>query len=308
MEQALHQVPQQVVNGLVLGAMYALIALGYTMVYGILEMINFAHGDVYMAGAFMGWGVTLVLVHGGLPVVAAGVVILAMFLVATLGSGALGVTIERFAYRPLRGGHRLAPLISALGVSIFLENIVAAQVGARAQLVPTAHVLPDWYVDVGGARVTFIDGLVVVVALALMLALDRFVRGTRYGTAMRATAQDREAAGFMGIRVNQVIAVTFLLGSALAGIAGVLAGLLYTQVDFFMGYLAGLKAFTAAVLGGIGNIRGAVLGGLLLGMVEALSTPFINGAYVNVVSFLVLILVLLLRPSGLLGEQLPDKV
>ena len=308
MDLALHQIPQQVVNGLVLGSMYALIALGYTMVYGILEMINFAHGDVYMAGAFLGWGVTLLLVRGGFPVVAAGLVILAMFLVAMLGAGLLGVTIERLAYRPLRGGHRLAPLISALGVSIFLENIVSAQFGARAQLVPTAHVLPGWQVSLGSATVSFVDGLVVVVALGLMVALDRFVRRTRYGTAMRATAQDREAAGFMGIRVNQVIAVTFLLGSALAGIAGILAGLLYTEVDFFMGYLAGLKAFTAAVLGGIGNIRGAVLGGLLLGMVEAVSTPFVNGAYVNVVSFLVLILVLLIRPSGLLGEQLPDKV
>jgi branched-chain amino acid transport system permease protein len=308
MEQALHQVPQQLVNGLVLGSMYALIALGYTMVYGILEMINFAHGDVYMAGAFMGWGVTLALVHGGLPVVGAGLVILAMFAVAMLGSSALGVAIERFAYRPLRGGHRLAPLISALGVSIFLENVVSAQVGARAQLVPTAHLLPAWFVDVGGARLTFIDAVVFVVALGLMVALDRFVGRTRYGTAMRATAQDREAAGFMGIRVDQVIMITFLVGSALAGVAGVLAGLLYTQVDFFMGYLAGLKAFTAAVLGGIGNIRGAVLGGLLLGLVEALSTPFINGAYVNVVSFAVLILVLLVRPSGLLGERLPDKV
>ncbi|HKF77969.1 MAG TPA: branched-chain amino acid ABC transporter permease [Candidatus Dormibacteraeota bacterium] len=308
MDLALHQIPQQVVNGLVLGSMYALIALGYTMVYGILEMINFAHGDVYMAGAFLGWGVTLLLVRGGFPVVAAGLVILAMFLVAMLGAGLLGVTIERLAYRPLRGGHRLAPLISALGVSIFLENIVSAQFGARAQLVPTAHVLPGWQVSLGSATVSFVDGLVVVVALGLMVALDRFVRRTRYGTAMRATAQDREAAGFMGIRVNQVIAVTFLLGSALAGIAGILAGLLYTEVDFFMGYLAGLKAFTAAVLGRIGNIRGAVLGGLLLGMVEAVSTPFVNGAYVNVVSFLVLILVLLIRPSGLLGEQLPDKV
>jgi branched-chain amino acid transport system permease protein len=305
---ALQQIPQQVVNGLVLGSMYALIALGYTMVYGILEMINFAHGDVYMAGAFMAWGVTLVLVQGGLPVLAAGLVILAMFVVATLGAGGLGVVIERLAYRPLRGGHRLAPLISALGVSIFLENIVAVRVGARAQLVPTAHLLPAWHLDVGSARVSFIDALVFVVALGLMVALDRFVRATRYGTAMRATAQDREAAGFMGIRVNQVIAVTFLLGSMLAGVAGVLAGLLYTQVDFFMGYLAGLKAFTAAVLGGIGNIRGAVLGGLLLGMVEALATPFVNGAYVNIVSFAVLILVLLLRPSGLLGEELPDKV
>jgi branched-chain amino acid transport system permease protein len=308
MDLALQQLPQQVVNGLVLGSMYALIALGYTMVYGILEMINFAHGDVYMAGAFMGWGATLVLVRGGFPVVAAGLVILAMFLVATLGAGGLGVAIERLAYRPLRGGHRLAPLISALGVSIFLENIVSVRIGARAQLVPTVHVLPGWFVDLGSARVTFIDALVFVVAMGLMIGLDRFVRGTRYGTAMRATAQDREAAGFMGIRVNQVIAVTFLLGSALAGVAGVLAGLLYTQVDFFMGYLAGLKAFTAAVLGGIGNIRGAVLGGLLLGMVEALATPFINGAYVNVVSFLVLIAVLLARPSGLLGEHLPDKV
>jgi len=308
MDLALHQIPQRVVNGVVLGSMYALIALGYTMVYGILEMINFAHGDVYMAGAFLGWGVTLLLVHGGFPVVAAGLVILAMFLVAMVGAGLLGVTIERLAYRPLRGGHRLAPLISALGVSIFLENIVSAQFGARAQLVPTAHVLPGWHVSLGSATVSFVDGLVVVVALGLMVALDRFVRRTRYGTAMRATAQDREAAGFMGIRVNQVIAVTFLLGSALAGIAGILAGLLYTEVDFFMGYLAGLKAFTAAVLGGIGNIRGAVLGGLLLGMVEAVSTPFVNGAYVNVVSFLVLILVLLIRPSGLLGEQLPDRV
>src|SRR5258708_24436923 len=197
MDLALHQIPQQVVNGLVLGSMYALIALGYTMVYGILEMINFAHGDVYMAGAFMGWGATLVLVRGGFPIVAAGVVIIVMFLIATAGAGVLGVAIERFAYRPLRGGHRLAPLISALGVSIFLENIVAVQIGARAQLVPTAHVLPDWFVDAGGARVTFIDGLVFAVALALMYALDRFVRGTRYGTAMRATAQDREAAGFM---------------------------------------------------------------------------------------------------------------
>jgi branched-chain amino acid transport system permease protein len=230
-----------------------------------------------------------------------------MFLVAMAGAGLLGVTIERLAYRPLRGGHRLAPLISALGVSIFLENIVSAQLGARAQLVPTVHVLPALHVDLGSARVTFIDAMVIAVALLVMAALDRFVRRTRYGTAMRATAQDREAAGFMGIRVNNVIATTFLIGSALAGIAGILAALLYTEVDFFMGYLAGLKAFTAAVLGGIGNVRGAVLGGLLLGMVEALATPFINGAYVNVVSFVVLILVLLVRPSGLLGEQLPDR-
>src|SRR5260370_10915003 len=149
---ALHQIPQALVNGLVLGSMYALIALGDTMVYGILEMINFAHGDVYMAGAFVAWGVTLVLVRGGFPVVAAGVVILAMFLVATLGAGGLGVAIERLAYRPLRGGHRLAPLISALGVAIFLENIVAVQAGARAQLVPTVHVLPAWYVALGSSR------------------------------------------------------------------------------------------------------------------------------------------------------------
>ncbi len=309
MDLILPQLPQQLVNGLVLGSMYSLIALGYTMVYGILEMINFAHGDVYMAGAFMGWGVTLVLVNpSGLPLIAPGLVILAMFVVATGGAGLLGITIERLAYRPLRTAHRLAPLISALGVSIFLENIVATQLGARGHLVPTVNVLPTWRVNVGSATISFIDGLIFVLAIGLMLALDFFVRRTRYGTAMRATAQDREAAGFMGIEVNRVIMVTFLLGSALAGVAGVLSGLLYTQVDFFMGYLAGLKAFTAAVMGGIGNIRGAVVGGMLLGLIEALSAPFIHADYVNVLSFGVLILVLLIKPSGLLGEQLPDKV
>jgi branched-chain amino acid transport system permease protein len=297
---------QQLVNGLTVGSVYALIALGYTMVYGVLEMINFAHGDVFMVGSFVGLLVLSLLA----PDAAAGgglaVVLGAVLLAAMAGCGALGVSIERAAYRPLRGTSRLAPLISALGVSLFLQNAVMLVVGARPKAFP--QVIPKELYHVGGAVFTNVQVIILVVALCLMAALDQFVRRTRWGKAMRAVAQDAEAAGFMGVEVNVAVTLTFLTGSVLAAGAGVLVGLYYGIVDFFMGYLAGLKAFTAAVLGGIGNLRGAMLGGLLLGLVESFGAGFVGGHWRDVIAFAVLIGVLVFRPSGLLGEQLPEKV
>jgi branched-chain amino acid transport system permease protein len=296
---------QQLINGLTVGALYALIALGYTMVYGVLEMINFAHGDVFMVGSFLG----LVILAGlGAPTAASGlaVVLAAACLGAMVGCGALGVTIERVAYRPVRGASRLGPLISALGVSLFIQNAVMLLVGARPK--PFPQIIPKQLYHAGGAVYTNVQLLLLVTGLLLMLGLDQFVRHTRWGKAMRAVAQDAEAAGFMGVEVNRVIALTFLIGSVLAAGAGVMVGLYYGIVDFFMGYVAGLKAFTAAVLGGIGNLRGAMLGGLLLGIVESFGAGFVGAHWRDVIAFAVLIAVLVLRPVGLLGQQLPQKV
>jgi branched-chain amino acid transport system permease protein len=300
---------QQVVNGLSLGAIYALIALGYTMVYGVVELINFAHGDVYTLGSFFSLAILAALgvsgeVHG--PALL-GIVVVTIF-AAMLLCGIVGVLIERLAYRRLRNAPRLAPLITAIGMSFILENVM--QLWRGPSPVPFPQVIPNPGVALGGVTVTTKEGLAIVLALGLMVALQLFIANSKLGKAMRATAQDREAAQLMGINVNTTIAATFLIGSALAGAAGFVSGVYYGTTWFFNGFQAGLKAFTAAVLGGIGNIAGAMLGGFSIGLIEAIATQYIpaGAQWSNVVVFSVLVLVLIFRPSGLLGEALPDKV
>ena len=302
--------PQQLVFGLALGTVYGLIALGYTMVYGVLLMINFAHGEVFMIGAYIGWAVLAFLLNhavGGLHPIW---VLPVLLLPAMVMCGVLGMTIERFAYRPLylRGGSRLAPLISAFGASIFLQNAVMLTQGARMKVYMTNTLFPrTWRFDVFGMNISVLVLVMVAVSLSLTWALILLVQKTTLGRSIRAVSEDREMASVMGVNVGQVIGLTFFLGSALGGAAGVLVGLYYTQIDFVMGYSAGLKAFTAAVLGGIGNIKGAMVGGLLLGLIESIAVTFINPAFKDVVAFAVLILVLMFRPEGIFGEALSDR-
>ncbi len=300
---------QQVVNGLSLGGIYALIALGYTMVYGIIELINFAHGDVYTLGTFFSLAILTGLgvsgeVHG---IALVGVVLLTL-VASMLLCGIVGVLIERLAYRRLRNAPRLAPLITAIGVSFILENLM--QLWRGPSPIPFPQVVPNPSFALGGVDVSAKQVFVVLLAIAMMVALQLFIYNTKIGKAMRATAQDRDAAQLMGININTTIAVTFLIGSALAGAAGFVSGMYYGTTWFFNGFEAGLKAFTAAVLGGIGNVAGAMLGGFTIGLIEAMATQYIpQGAqWSNVVVFSVLVLVLVFRPSGLLGESLPDKV
>ena len=299
--------PQQLVFGIALGTVYGLLALGYTMVYGVLFMINFAHGEIFMIGAYIGWGLLTILLDAQLGGLHPLWVLPVLLLPAMLFSGGLGVALERFAYRPLyaRGATRLGPLISAVGASIFLQNAVMLTQGARMKVYMTNFLFPPtWRFNLFGASISALLVVMVGVATAMMWGLNTLVQRTRLGRAIRAVAEDREMAAAMGVDVGKVISATFFLGSALAGAAGVLIGLYYTQIDFVMGYSAGLKAFTAAVLGGIGNIRGAMLGGLLLGVIESLAVSFINPAFKDVVVFAVLILTLVFRPEGLLGERL----
>jgi branched-chain amino acid transport system permease protein len=301
--------PQQLVNGLTLGAVYALIALGYSMVYGVLRLLNFAHGDVYMVGAFIGYGVMFALIPEEGPLILPAVIITLMLLVAMLGCGALGVIIEQFAYRPLRNAPRIAPLISALGVSFFIQNAVQLTLTADFRSYPTGQLIPPALgFDIGSARLSATRALVIVSAIVLMIVLQYLVRYTRLGKAMRAVSIDREAAAMMGVNVDRVIVFTFFVGSALAGAAGVLTGLVFTRIWHFMGFTAGLKGFTAAVLGGIGNIPGAMLGGFILGLAETFAVGFVSATYKDVVAFVVLIVVLLIRPQGLLGARIAQKV
>jgi branched-chain amino acid transport system permease protein len=298
---------QQLVNGLSLGGIYALIALGYTMVYGIIELINFAHGDVYTLGSFFSLAILTALgieseLHGA-PLVAAVVGVIAA---SMLLCGVVGVLIERLAYRRLRNAPRLAPLITAIGVSFILENIMQLWQGPSP--VPFPDFVPDPTFTVGGVTIEVKQIMVVALAVLMMVALQLFVYRTKLGKAMRATAQDRDAAQLMGINVNTTIALTFLIGSALAGAAGFVSGVYYGTTWFFNGFSAGLKAFTAAVLGGIGNLAGAMLGGFLIGVVEAFGAQYVSDQWTNVIVFSVLVLVLIFRPSGLLGESLPTKV
>ena len=302
---------QLTVNGIILGSIYALIALGYSLVYGILKLLNFAHGDVYMIGSFIGFGV-LTLLGGPLsPAIPVALLVLCMFVVAMLGSGVLGLAIERFAYRPLRDAPRIAPLISALGVAFFLENSVLLLFGADYRNYDGYDLISYNGIHLGGAAGVFVSYLGVLVisgALLLMVALVALVRWTRFGKAMRAVSFDREAAAMMGIDSDRVIATTFLVGSALGGAAGVMFGLVYSQIYYLVGFLAGLKGFTAAVVGGIGSIPGAMLGGLLVGLVESWAKGYLNGNVADLVVFGILIGVMLLRPSGLLGTPALQKV
>ncbi len=305
MADILRILPQQLVFGLALGTVYGLIALGYTMVYGILFMINFAHGEIFMIGAYVGWGVLAALLSHKVGGLNPAWVLPLMLLPAMLGTGVLGVLLERLAYRPLyaRGATRLGPLISAVGASIFLQNAVMLTQGARMKVYMTSLLFPRaWRIEVAGVSISALVLVMTSLALLMMGGLHLLVQRTTLGRSIRAVAEDREIAAIMGVNIRRVIAVTFFLGSALGGAGGVLVGLYYTQIDFFMGYSAGLKAFTAAVLGGIGNIRGAMLGGVVLGLIESLAVTFINPAYKDVVAFAVLILTLVFKPTGLLGE------
>jgi len=302
---------QLTVNGIILGSIYALIALGYSLVYGILKLLNFAHGDVYMIGSFIGFGV-LTLLGGPLsPAIPVALLVLCMFVAAMLGSGVLGLAIERFAYRPLRDAPRIAPLISALGVAFFLENSVLLLFGADYRNYDGYDLISFNGIHLGGDAGVFVSYLGVLVisgALLLMVALIALVRWSRFGKAMRAVSFDREAAAMMGIDPDRVIAITFLVGSALGGAAGVMFGLVYSQIYYLIGFLAGLKGFTAAVVGGIGSIPGAMLGGLLVGLVESWAKGYLNGNVADLVVFGILIGVMLLRPSGLLGTPALQKV
>lgn len=307
MEAALAQLPQQLVNGLTLGAVYALIAIGYSMVYGVLKMLNFAHGDVYMIGAFIGYGVMITFLEN--TSANAVMILILMLLAAMVGCGILGVGIERVAYRRLRNAPRLAALISALGVSFFIQNATQLTLTARQRSYRTEQLIPpDMALNLAGARISLARGLVVITTGVLMVLLHRLVKHSKLGKAMRAVATDPEAASMMGVDVTRVIVATFFIGSVLAGAAGVMTGIVFIRVWHFMGFMAGLKGFIAAVVGGIGNIPGAVLGGLLLGLAETMTVAYISPIFNDTVAFLMLIAVLLLRPRGLLGARLPAKV
>ena len=303
--------PQQFVNALTIGAIYALVALGYTMVYGIIELINFAHGDVFMVGAFASMFV-LTSILGQDPSGSATSVPQAVFLIVTTfllvmpAMGVLGVAIERFAYRPLRNAPRLAPLITAIGVSFILQNIIQILFGPSP--INTPQVIPPTAkVEIGNTSVGVINIFVITVSIVLMIALQLFVNRTRLGRAMRSTAQDRDAAQLMGVDINRTIALTFFIGSALAGAAGVVQGLYFGNIQFTLGFQAGLKAFTAAVLGGIGNITGAALGGFVIGFVEVTAAATGLFAWGQALVFAVLIVTLVFRPAGLLGQQLGER-
>ena len=302
----MQQFLQQIADGIVLGALYGLIALGYTMVYGIIQLINFAHGEIFMVGAFGGYTLYTYVLPGGTPTYVALVLVL---LVSMLTSALLAVIVERLAYRPLRNAPRLAPLITAIGVSIGLQESIRVFYPSGSQGKPFPALFPRGTVDLGGVSLSYARIFVVVLAMVLMVALQTFIFRSRTGRAMRATSQDPDTARLMGIDIDRIIVTTFVLGGLLAGAAGVLQGLIASPIDFQIGFIAGLKAFTAAVLGGIGNITGAVLGGFVLGIVEALATQYVprGSALKDVFAFVVLILVLLFRPTGLLGESVRSR-
>jgi branched-chain amino acid transport system permease protein len=300
---------QELVNGVTTGALYALIALGFSMVYGVLKLLNFAHGDLYMVGAYIGFFV--IQWFGGAQhlTIAVPLLLVIMFVLAAALVGGLGVAIERFAYRPLRDAPRIAPLITAIGVSFFLESSALLLFGAQYRVYNTADFISlSSGIQIGSVTIDSVQILVLVLGVVLMAGLQLLVNRTRLGRQMRAVAADREAAEMLGINVNFVITATFFLGSALAGVAGIMGGLLFNQVTSTIGFIAGLKAFTAAVVGGIGSIPGAMLGGLVIGVAESFVTGYISSTYSNLIVFGILIVVMLIRPSGLLGRAQLQKV
>jgi branched-chain amino acid transport system permease protein len=301
---------QQIINGLVLGSMYALVALGYTMVYGIINLINFAHGEVLMVGALTSWTIISVLSDAGLP---GWLLLLLSALVAMLVCAALNFTIEKVAYRPLRTAPRLAPLITAMGMSLLLQTL--AMMVWKPNPKPYAQLLPVEPINLGGPVITVTQILILAVTALMLAVLTWVVNRTRLGRAMRATAENPRVAALMGVRPDMVISATFIIGAMLAAVAGVMWAANYGTVQHTMGFMPGLKAFTAAVLGGIGNLAGAVVGALLLGLVEALGAGYLGqltggvlgSHYADIFAFVALILVLTLRPSGLLGERVADR-
>jgi len=307
---------QELVVGITTGAIYALIALGYTMVYGIIELINFAHGDIFMIGTLISITIfgLLGITNNSQPT---GLTLAAVLIITCLGAmlvcALLGVAIERVAYRPLRNAPRLAPLISAIGVSLILEDVGKLWKGVNFVSFP--QIFPQINFSLGGVSISSVNILVIVVSLVLMVGLQWMVTSTRIGRAMRAVAQDREAAALMGVNVDRIIAITFFIGAGLAGAAGFIYGLQYGSTIFIIGFQLGLIAFTAAVLGGIGNLVGAMLGGVLIGIIEAMASlipdtvlPHGGAAWHQAIIFAILILILVFRPSGLLGQRAPEKV
>ena len=301
---------QQIINGLVLGSIYALVALGYTMVYGIMGLINFAHGEVVMIGAMVALTVIKLLAPSGLPLF---IVVLIALAAAAAVCMAVGYAIERIAYRPLRRAPKLAPLITAIGVSIVLQNLAMLVWGRNYHAFPA--ILPVSEHEILGATITSVQVAIVLIAALLMAVLIALIDHTRLGRAMRATAENPPIAQLMGVNINQIISLTFIIGSALAAVAGLMVSANYSIAHYYMGFMLGLKAFTAAVLGGIGNIAGAVLGGLLLGLIESLGAGyigdltggFLGSNYQDIFAFFVLIGVLVFRPSGLIGERVAER-
>ncbi len=301
---------QQIINGLVLGSVYALVALGYTMVYGIINLINFAHGEVLMVGALVSWTVVTALAGSGLP---GWLILLISLAAAVVVCGALNFVIEKVAYRPLRNAPRLAPLITAMGVSLLLQTL--AMIIWKPNYKPYPILLPSEPFDVFGAVINTTQILILVVTALSLAGLMLLVNRTKLGRAMRATAENPRVAALMGVRPDTVISATFIIGAALAALAGVMYAANYGSVQHTMGFLPGLKAFTAAVFGGIGNLAGAMLGGVLLGLIESLGAGYIGALtggvlgshYQDIFAFIVLILVLTLRPQGLLGERVADR-
>ncbi len=295
---------QQLANGIAWGSIYALIALGYTMVYGILRLINFAHGDIYMVGAFAAYYLARLTNAGGAnpsPALA-----LAILLGSMLICALLGVAMEYFAYRPVRKSSRLTALITAIGVSLFLENLGIRLFGADPKFFP--QLIAPRSISLGGVMVTNHQITVVIVSVLLMVSLSLFIQRTRTGKAMRAVSFNRDAASLMGIPVNRIITITFAIGSALAAAAGVLVGLTNPKIEPLMGIMPGVKAFVAAVLGGIGSVPGAVIGGLLMGVSEYLVVGYLSSTYRDAIAFVILILVLLVKPAGLFGRNIAEKV
>jgi len=300
---------QELVNGITTGALYSLVALGFSMVYGVLKLLNFAHGDLYMIGAYVGFFVIQWFGGPSALTIPVPLLLLVMFVLAAGLVGGLGVAIERFAYRPLRDAPRIAPLITAIGISFFLENAALLLFGAQFRVYNTADFISlSSGIQIGSVTIDSVQILVLALGLVLMVGLRELVNRTKLGKQMRAVAADREAAEMMGINVNFTISATFFLGSALAGVAGVMGGLLFNQVTPTIGFVVGLKAFTAAVVGGIGSIPGAMLGGLLIGVAESMITGYISSTYTNLFVFALLIVVMLVRPSGLLGQAQLQKV
>ncbi len=297
---------QQLINGLTLGSVYALIALGYTMVYGIMELINFAHGEIYMLGAYLGIIVLGFFTAIGLTSANLPLALLLTLLITVFFCASYGFTMERVAYRPLRRAPKLSVLISAIGVSIFLQNYVMLTQGT------TDKVFPALFGGQGfsflSVRISIVQAAIILGSAVMMVLLHLFIRRTRTGKAMRAVAQDKTMASLVGIDVDRVISITFIIGSGMAAVAGLMVSLYYGLVNYSIGYAAGIKAFTAAVLGGIGNIPGAMVGGILLGLVESLGASYISSEYKDAYAFIILILILLAKPEGLLGRASEEKI
>jgi branched-chain amino acid transport system permease protein len=300
---------QQLVNGLTLGSLYALLALGYSIVYGVLGLLNFAQGEVYMVGAFIGFGVLSGLGGPASLAVPVPFALMLMFTAAALGSGVLSVAIERVAFKPLREASRIAPLITALGVSVFLQNAVLLLLGPDIRTYDASSFIPFTSgIHAGPLNISLIRIIVITTTVALMVALTLWVGRSKLGRFMRAVSYDREAAQMIGIDVDRTIMIAFFVGGVLAGIAGVMAGLVFSRVFQLMGFVAGLKAFTGAVIGGIGSIPGAMLGGMLVGLAESFTAAYISSTFQNVIVFAVLVVMMVVRPTGLLGRPAVGKV